>query len=923
LETSAASVSWAVPVFARTFLNCYGAGCFSKVASAGKSGRAALGESEMPLINVSVIRDFRGIEEDFRSPIAPEEIMSTSYCHSLLLPVFLLFSLVAAPSLRAQRSPADAPALQLNRVTSFSPLPSGIDLRNGNASMQIVALRDGVLRIRVSPSGELSEDASWAVLKDARQSRVAVTPADTAETVGFQTQVLRVSINRHTFALTVSDLDGNTLQQDARPIEFYGDSFRVFKAMPLDEHYFGLGDKPGPLDRREQAFTLWNTDAYGFQESTDPIYKSIPYFIAFRAGHAFGVLLDNTWRSNFDFGKQLPNTYSFGAVGGPLDYYVFYGPTPKQVVETYAWLTGTMPLPPMWALGFQQSRYSYTPQSRMLEVADHLRADRIPADAIYLDIDYQQNNQPFTVDHDRFPDFPGMISQLASKNFHVVAITDPHIARFPGHGYVPYDTGIAGDHFVKNPDGSVYSGVVWPGPSVFPDFTRAETRGWWGSLYRDFSKMGIAGFWNDMNEPSIFDTSTKTMPEDVRHRIEEPGFIKRTAHHTEIHNVYGMENSRATSEGLHQLNPDLRPFVLTRATYAGGQRYAATWTGDNSSTWNHLRLSTPMLENLGLSGFALSGADVGGFAGTPQPDLLTKWFEIASFQPIDRDHSEKASGDREPWVDGPQSESIRRRFIEERYRLMPYLYTLAEEASRTGLPIERPLFLEFPDAARDQHPIDIDPQAAGEFLFGPDLLIAAPPYPDKLDNYAIEFPSAKWYDYWTGQPVTKPAPGADPDPNAPPSATDLVPLTTWAHPEVASLPVFVRGGAILPVAPLVQSTEEIPQGALTLRVYAGDACAGHLYLDDGKTNAYKTGASLRIDYRCDVSTDGLRLYLGEHKGSYPAWWRQIQVEIYGWSPRKHTAHLDGSTIEAPMASSSGKLVLTIPDNGRGAVLDLR
>jgi alpha-glucosidase len=879
----------------------------------------------MPRMNATAIRDrfandrFAALERLTASVL--KKMVRTFYARSFRLLV-LVFFLNAPVLLQGQADSTGASAIELNSLTSFSPLPNGIDLRDGDARMQIVALREDVVRIRVSRSQEFAEDASWAVLKEARQSRVAVTSYNAPGAIGFQTHVLQVSINRQTFALTISDRDGNVLQKDVRPIEFHGESFRVYKAMPLDEHYFGLGDKPGPLDRRDQAFTMWNTDSYAFQESTDPIYKSIPYFMAFRSGRAIGVFLDNTWRSSFDFGKQSNDTYSFGAVSGPLDYYVFYGPTPKQVVQTYAWLTGTTPLPPIWALGFQQSRYSYTPQARVLEIANRLRTDHIPADAIYLDIDYQEHNRPFTVDRNRFPDFPGMISELASKNFHVVAITDLHIAKYPGHGYAPYDTGIAGDHFVKNPDGTVYSGDVWPGPSVFPDFTRAQTRDWWGGLYRDFSKMGVAGFWNDMNEPSVFNTPTKTMPEDVIHRIDEPGFISRSPRHAEIHNVYGMQNSRATVEGLQHLNPDLRPFVLTRASYAGGQRYAATWTGDNSSTWNHLRLTTPMLENLGLSGFAFSGADVGGFAGTPQPDLLTKWIEIASFQPIERDHAEKGTGDHEAWVGGAEPESIRKRFIEERYRLMPYLYAVAEEASRTGIPIERPLFLEFPGAASDHHPIDVDPQAAGEFLLGPDILIAAPPYPDKLDNYVVEFPSAKWYDYWTGQLVPKPAPAADRDPNAPPSPTDLVPLTTWIHPEVASLPVFVRAGAILPVAPLVQSTNEIPQGPLTLRVYSGDECAGHVYLDDGKTYAYKTGASLQMDFRCEVNANGLRIRLGEHKGSYPAWWRDIHIEIYGWSPGQRRARLNGSNIEATMDLSPGKVSLTIPDDGRGEVLEI-
>jgi alpha-glucosidase len=692
--------------------------------------------------------------------------------------------------------------------------------------------------------------------------------------------------------------------------------------MPIDEHYFGLGDKTGPLDRRDEAFSLWNTDAYRFQESTDPIYKSIPFFMTYRAGMSAGVLLDDTWRTSFDFGKQLPDVYSFGAVNGSLDYYVFYGPSPKDVVETYAWLTGTPPLPPLWTLGFQQSRYTYVPQSRVMEVAHRLRSDHIPADAIYLDIGFQEKNRPFTVDRTLFPDFPGMISQLKALNFHVVAITDLHIAKLPDHHYFPYDSGIAGDHFVKNPDGTVYSGVVWPGPSVFPDFTRQQTRAWWGTLYHHFHDIGIDGFWNDMNEPSIFDSPTKTMPLDVVHRIDEPGFIKRTATHAEIHDVYGMENSRATFEGLKTLDPNLRPFVLTRATYAGGQRYAATWTGDNSSSWNHLRMTTPMLENLGLSGFAFSGADVGGYAGTPPTDLLTKWLEVAAFQPIDRDHTEIATGDQEPWVGGPQQEAIRRRFIETRYRLMPYLYTLAEEASRIGLPMVRPLFLEFPDAAPDHHPIDIDVNASGEFLLGRDLLIAAPPFPDALDRYQVEFPSDDWYDYWSGQKVQQSAPGNS---SASPTATAMnqVKLTTVIQPALDTLPVFVRGGSILPVAPLVESTNETPKGPLTLRVYAGSDCSGTLYQDDGKTYAYQHGEFLRMKFDCQIRPDGFHLQVSQHEGSYAAWWKDLRIEIYGWKPAAKAGLLNNKPLSSAFASIPNGLVITVPDDGRGVDLQLR
>jgi alpha-glucosidase len=823
-------------------------------------------------------------------------------------------------ALHAWQAPTEV--FMLDHGTNFVARPDGLDIEDGSTREEITALRDDVIRIRVGRNGKMPEDASWAVLPQALHSRTNVAPESAAASVGFRTKSIQVQIARSNLQLTVRDLSGEVLQQDALPVRFDGDSFRISKTMPLDEHYFGLGDKTGPLDRRDEAFSLWNTDAYRFQESTDPIYKSIPFFITYRAGLASGILLDNTWRTSFDFGKQLPGVYSFGAVDGPLDYYVIYGPSTKQVVKTYAWLTGTAPLPALWTLGFQQSRYTYVPQSRVIEVANRLRADRIPADAIYLDIGFQEKNRPFTVDRSLFPDLAGMVAELKAKHFHVVAITDLHIAKLPDHQYVPYDSGIAGDHFVKNPDGSVYSGVVWPGPSVFPDFTRQQTRAWWGTLYQPLCAAGVDGFWNDMNEPSVFDSPTKTIPLDAVHRIDEPGFSKREATHAEIHDVYGMENSRATYEGLKTLDPGVRPFVLTRATYAGGQRYAATWTGDNSSSWNHLRMTTPMLENLGLSGFAYTGADVGGFAGTPSPDLLTKWLEIGAFQPIDRDHTETGTGDQEPWVGGPEQEAIRRRFIETRYRLMPYLYTLAEDASRTGLPMVRPLFLEFPDAAPDKHPIDIDVSAAGEFLLGRDLLIAAPAFPGELDRYQVEFPSDDWYNYWTGEKVSQPATtGAHTGPTE--TAANQVRLKTTIQPTLDTLPVFARGGSILPIAPLVESTDETPQGQLTLRVYTGEDCAGTLYQDDGQTFSYQQGQFLRMNFDCQVAADGFHLRISPHEGSYSAWWKSLRVEIYGWKPQQNSALLNGHAMPTGPNPIPYGLAINVPDDGRGAELHMQ
>jgi alpha-glucosidase len=779
--------------------------------------------------------------------------------------------------------------------------------------MTITALRDDVLRVRFVPSGQLPEDASWAVLPDARKSRATVTPFSDAAVAGFDTATLRVRVDRTSLRVTVSDLKGNIISEDApdRPIEYHGASFRIYKRMPENEHYFGLGDKTGPLDRRGEAFTLWNTDT-GFQESTDPIYKSIPFFLSLRAGRSYGLLLDNTWRSSFDFGKEVRDEYSFGAEGGPVDYYFFLGPEPKAVVQTYAWLTGTAPLPPLWAFGFQQSRYSYESEVKLRQVANKLRAERIPADVLYLDIDYQKKNRPFTVNTEAFPDFPKMLADLKAQQFHTVLITDLHIAKLPNADYTPYDEGMKGDHFVKNSDGSVYSGIVWPGPAVFPDFTRKASREWWGSLYKEFYSEGVAGFWNDMNEPAVFQTPTKTIPLDVRDRIEEPGFQTRTTTQREVHNVFGMENSRGTYEGLLRINPRLRPFVLTRATYAGGQRYAATWTGDNASTWNHLRLSTPMLLNLGLSGFYLAGDDIGGFGGSPPMDLLTKWFEVGSFNPLYRDHTTKGSNPQEPWVGGPLHEAIRRKYIEERYRLLPYIYTLAEESSRTGIPMMRPLFLEFPR-------VDID--AGNEFMWGPSLLVAPAPFAEEPQNYMARLPAGVWYDYWTGRRVTGNAPGGDPVLKGPPTGPPAV-VEMDIKPTLADLPVYVRGGSIVPLQPLVQSTGEIPKGPLELRVYSGPDCHGSIYQDDGISFAFQQGEFLRQSFTCETEAGSVRVKLSAREGSWAPWWKQVEVVVYGWVTVGAKVTLNGQPVnKVRLDAAHGAVRVTIPEQAGGGELE--
>jgi alpha-glucosidase len=798
----------------------------------------------------------------------------------------------------------------------ITPAPSGLTAVTDGVSLQVNALRDDVLRVRMWRGDAVPEDASWAVLAQARTSSVPVT----TEARGFTTKVLRVTVDAH-LLLTVTDLEGNILQRDAAPVLWDGTRFEVRKQRSFSDHFFGLGDKPGPLDRGGQAFTMWNTDAFGWQESTDPIYKTVPFFLDIKQGRTLGVFLDNTWRTNFDFGRADETRYTFGSLNGPIDYYLLYGPEPKQVVTEWAWLTGPTPLPPLWALGFQQSRYTYFPETQLREVAARLRKDRIPTDVLWLDIDFQHENWPFTVNDKAFPNFKGMVKDLAGEQFKVVVITDLHVARQPNVGYAPYDSGIAGDHFVKNPDGSIYVGKVWPGPAVFPDFTQADTRQWWGGLFKDFMKDGVAGFWNDMNEPAVFDGPGKTMPNNVQHRIDEPGFSKRTATHLEIHNIFGMQNARATEVGELALRPNERPFVMSRASYAGGQRYSTTWTGDNSSTWNHLRMTVPQLVNLGLSGFSLAGADVGGFAGSPPPDLLTKWIELSAFQPIDRDHSAKGTRMHEVWVDGPEQENIRRRYIDERYRLMPYLYTVAEETSHDGLPIDRPLFLEFPHATDDGSPYDLT-TGGSEFLFGSRILVAPNPSPEEVAPYAVHLPPGTWYDYWTGEQVARGALAGTLDLEQRDKVIAQKPL--MVTPTLDRLPVYVRGGSILPIAPLVQSTTEVPNGPLILRVFppnSDEACAGEVYTDDGHTFDFRNGEFARIHFACSVAADGsLHVEIARQEGNWRPWWHEYRVEAVSWKPKAMRASVNGKNLAITQADR--RWGITIPANADGLQITL-
>ncbi|MCF8302368.1 MAG: T9SS type A sorting domain-containing protein [Bacteroidales bacterium] len=560
---------------------------------------------------------------------------------------------------------------------------------------------------------------------------------------------------------------------------------------------YGTGEGVGPLRRNGREVIMWNTDNYGYgQVEGKRLYQSHPWVMGVREdGSSFGILVDNTWKQTF----FLNNPMLIESEGPPFRIFVIEKENPQEVVMALGELTGIMELPPLWSLGYHQCRYSYYPDTRVKEIADGFRSRNIPCDVIWVDIDYMDGFRVFTFDPQGFDDPEELNNYLHEKDFKSIYMIDPGVK--VDEGYFVYDQGTAGDHWILNNNGNVYNGEVWPGQCAFPDYTRPETRDWWAGLYHDFMANGIDGVWNDMNEPAVFDGPDKTMPIDNIHRGGDglPEDI-----HLRYHNVYGMLMIKGTRQGVLEANPEKRPFVLTRANYIGGNRFAATWTGDNNSSWDHFKMSIPMSLNLGLSGQYFNGPDIGGFAGSPSSDLLAHWMAVGAFYPFSRNHTGKGSADQEPWAMGEETEAASRLALNRRYRLMPHLYTLFREASQTGLPVMQPVFFADPQdlSLRDEQEV---------FLWGDELLII----PRWAENPGL--PEGTWRSMSVA--------GED-------------------YQEDSYQPKLkLRGGAIIPLAQPMQSTEGYSTDSVTLLVSPDSLkhANGDLYADAGNGFEYQNG----------------------------------------------------------------------------------
>jgi alpha-glucosidase len=774
--------------------------------------------------------------------------------------------------------PDNEPALQFaGPVTHWEAAPHAVDARSGKARLRIEAVAEDTLRVRFAPDGEFAARPSWDLLKELEPTALRVREQGTV--LRLATGRLSARLDLQTGAVGFLTADGGTFARDLagpcwreiRREELLGvagvpdhelpagparTGLFLDKAMVRDEGYFGFGQRTGRLNRRHRRLTNWTVDisSPGHSRGHDNLYQAHPVFLAARPGHAWGLFLHSTWYSAFDVGAEREEVLRLFTLGGELDYYLFAGPTPAAVVEQLTRLTGRPTLPPLWSLGYHQSRWSYASDDEVQAIAEGFRRRDIPLDAIHIDIDYMRGFRVFTWDLERFPDPRSTVARLRARGVRSVVIVDPGVKNDPGADYVVAEEGLAQGHFVRNPDGTPFTGYVWPGEALFPDFCRNATRHWWGDLHAGLVEMGVDGIWCDMNEPAIVDrpfrtpgVNDKPMPLAMMQGDED-----EPVPHARAHNVYGSLMARATAEGLERLRPTARPWVLTRSAYTGVQRHAVTWMGDNSSWWEHLQMSLPQLLSMGLCGVPHAGVDIGGFYHNAYGELFARWMEMGTFYPFMRCHTRSGSRAQEPWGFGSGVERVARGAIELRYRLLPYLYTLAHEAHRSGAPILRPLFYEFPGHGEYY---DLEDQ----FMVGP-LLMAAPVCAPGVRRRLVELPDGPWYDFWTGLPVG-PGPIVHPAP-------------------LGRVPLFVRGGAILTLGNLRPSTSE-PLTELMLEIYPGADGQWTLVEDDGESLAYADGvlAETRFGLR-EVAPDRIEIELDERRGAFVPNARDLVVRVH-------------------------------------------
>ena len=720
----------------------------------------------------------------------------------------------------------------LNKIIEVVINKNEVSLKCSNGELIVSIITDSIIRIKTILDCKVTLP-SFSI-EYFKNEDINCSISESEFNVFIKTEKVIVEISKEPIKITIKNIDNEIICSDEKTISFNNEFIKCEKVLSENEKFYGFGEKAGKFQKRGSAMSMWNTDSQAYEKDTDPLYKSIPFFIGLKNKKAYGIFIDSPSWSYFDMGNFNKNTYSYSTYKLNLDYYFIYGPEIQKVVERYTYLTGRMELPPLWALGYQQCRWSYYPEARVMKLASDFREKKIPCDVIYLDIDYMDAYKIFTVDKTKFPNMKQMTDRLKEQGFKVVTIIDPGVKI--DDTYDLYNEGLENNYFVKKPSGKPFVAKVWPGDCVFPDYFDIRVAVWWSSLNKKMIEQGIAGIWNDMNEPAIFDTNGKTMSLDVLHN-----FNGLYVEHALVHNAYCMMENQATFEGLKEYNPSGRVFILSRAAFSGGQKYFSVWLGDNFSNEEHLKLSIPQCLNIGLSGYAFAGVDIGGFCDNPSGELYTRWLQYGVFLPLCRTHSETTTNEQEPWSFGEEYEEINKKSIELRYKLLPYLYSLFYEAHRSGAPIVRPLIFEYQD---DENVYECEDQ----FMLGPNILIA-PILEEYADTRRVYLPKGEWYDFHNDNKYNG---GSDFEVKA----------------GIDQIPIFIKAGSIIPEQKVIQYVGEKPIDEIILNVYPGESMDNFLYEDDGNTDNYLIGDFRITNFVQATKNNKMFLNISEPKGEY-------------------------------------------------------
>jgi alpha-glucosidase len=696
------------------------------------------------------------------------------------------------------------------------------------------------MRIDVS-FGRIFESFSYAV--EARPQANLHKLFDNSDFIEIKTDNISAVVNKYPFAVTFKTPKGETINSDEPGLynSLVENRVTAYKTMQKDERFIGLGEKKGRLDKRSSAYTNFNTDSFAYGIETDPLYTTFPFYIGLHNRLCYGIFLDNTYQSDFNFGASNNRFASFGARGGNLNYYFIYRQTVDKIIESYTHLTGRMPVPPLWSLGYHQNRYSYYPDIEVLRIANTLREKEIPCDSITLDIHYMDEYKLFTWDMTRFRNPEKLLSKLKDMGFHITVIIDPGIKSETADN--------AADIFVKYIDGRDYEGQVWPGWCKFPDFTNPDAAEWWHVKLKTLLDKGITGIWNDMNEIA---TWGQAMPDNIVFH-----FGGEKASHLKARNIYGLQMARASYEGYvkHNKSGTSRPFMLTRSAFSGIQRYAAVWTGDNTADDANMLMGVRMLMSMGITGIAFTGMDVGGFLGEPSPNLYARWMQIGAFIPYMRNHKQINTKSSEPWTYGEEVLEISRNYINLRYRLLPYIYSTFREASLTGMPVMRTLAIKhaFDDTVYDK-------RFENQYYFGDAFMIA--PF-DSIQKYGeIYFPEGERYNLYNDSIVE--------------SQTICIESLS-SH----KLPVYVNESSIIPMQALTQHTGMNPGNTLYIHLYKGKRKnVFNYYEDDGESFDYMSG----IFYERQIQYNPVEnsLILDTAKGSYTSKFTRLKFILHGF-----------------------------------------